>query len=438
MQTNPEGKGSSGRIVSRLTSRLGPGPVNAKVARPSKVSRPTSSKAGPVSVGAFVKFARDKKADALHRSLATQVSFKRVQQFSSSSSLPPVSSAGASEAESSSPLEDCYFAASSMPPAACRIAARSVCDSTRKGYKNIFNKFVRYGERLNVDVFSFSFSALLCIGFFLSLYTCKGSIGSLLMARAAIKFFWEINSELPCPTDTPFVVKFFKGLQTDKKLKNPVRKAYPINYNELEQLFFSVSQGVEYSSLSFIKQRFIAVLILAFSSFSRFEELQNLRVCDLNMVAQDFSVCFRKGKTYRESRFGVIPFIQGRDFNPSVIFTIYLEIVAKLHSEGNNSKDFLFPNVRVLKGRLFTLNTPLTYNTMLKYLKREVSLAQLDFSSFKVGLHSLRRGPVTQSVNSGSDPFLVQKLMRVKSLSMVDHYSELNMDSLLKVSKAAF
>ena len=127
-----------------------------------------------------------------------------------------------------------------------------------------------------------------------------------------------------------------------------------------------------------------------------------------------------------------------KDFNPSVIFTIYLEIVAKLHSEGNNSKDFLFPNVRVLKGRLFTLNTPLTYNTMLKYLKREVSLAQLDFSSFKVGLHSLRRGPVTQSVNSGSDPFLVQKLMRVKSLSMVDHYSELNMDSLLMVSKAAF
>ena len=313
-----------------------------------------------------------------------------------------------------------------------------MCDKTKKSYKTIFDKFVRYGEQLNVNVFSFSFSSLLCIGFFLSIYSCKGSIGTLLIARAAIKFFWEINSELASPTDTPFVVKFFKGLHTDKKLKNPVCKAYPVNYNELEQLFFSVSQGVEFSSLSFIKQRFIAVLLLAYSSFSRFEEIQNLRVCDLNMVSQDFSVHFKKGKTYRESRFGVIPFVSGRDFNPSVIFTIYLEIVAKLHATGNNSNDFLFPNVRVLKGNLFTLNTPLTYNTMLKYLKREVSLAQLDFSSFKLGLHSLRRGPVTQSVNSGSDPFLVQKLMRVKSLSMVDHYSELNMDSLLKVSKAAF
>ena len=50
----------------------------------------------------------------------------------------------------------------------------------------------------------------------------------------------------------------------------------------------------------------------------------------------------------------------------------------------------------------------------------------------------MRRGPVTQSVNSGTDPFIVKKLMRLKSLSMVDHYSEADHKLLLQASKSAF
>ena len=110
-----------------------------------------------------------------------------------------------------------------------------------------------------------------------------------------------------------------------------------------------------------------------------------------------------------------------KDFNPSNIFSIYFDKVAFLQSQSNCASNFLFPNIRVVKGKIFTLNSPITYDNMLKMLKREASLAHLPFSNFKLGLHSFRRGPVTQSVNSGTDPFLVKKLMRVQSLSMVDH-----------------
>ena len=48
------------------------------------------------------------------------------------------------------------------------------------------------------------------------------------------------------------------------------------------------------------------MLILSFSSFTRFEEIQFLLVGQIYMVDQDFSVQFYKGKTYQESRFGVI------------------------------------------------------------------------------------------------------------------------------------
>ena len=71
------------------------------------------------------------------------------------------------------------------------------------------------------------------------------------MARASINYYWVLNgNSRVCPTDSDFVVKFFKGLAFDKKDVKPVVKAYSVNYNELEQLFFAVSQGVSFPLLS--------------------------------------------------------------------------------------------------------------------------------------------------------------------------------------------
>ena len=132
-----------------------------------------------------------------------------------------------------------------------------------------------------------------------------------------------------------------------------MKKAYPISYLELEQLFVSICKGQKCQNLSFIKQRFISMLILAFSSFTRFEEIHFLKIEQIVLIDSDFSVHFLKGKTYRESRYGVIPFIAKKDFNPAEIFGIYYERVAKLHAERNSTVDFLFPNIRVVKGNEF-------------------------------------------------------------------------------------
>ena len=428
--------------VSTSTSSLSPG----KVVQSLRPSHPTSEKSnakgrvhatrvrpsGPrgcpprVRPGQFVAFARSKLGIG-----RLQVDSVPVQAVLKKENVP----ASSSEVKDFIPVGF----SSSMPDAALVIASNSLQSSTKKNYKNIFRRFVHYGESLGTDVLKFDFSAIFLVSFFLSLYTNKGSIGSLLMARAAINFYWILHcNSSSCPTDSPFVSKFFKGLTTDKKLLKPVQKAYPVNYDELQQLFFSISGGISFPLLSFIKQRFIALLILAFSSFARFEETQFLKVANIVMVDSDFSIQFEKGKSYRESRYGVIPSFPFKDFDPAHIFGIYLDRVALLHSEGNCSNDFLFPNIRAVRNKVFPLNTPVSYSNTLKTLKREASLAHLPFSSFKLGLHSLRRGPVTHSVNSGADPFIVKKLMRVKTLSMVDHYSEADHQLLLKASKSAF
>ena len=76
------------------------------------------------------------------------------------------------------------------------------------------------------------------------------------------------------------------------------------------------------------------MIILAFSSFEKFNFL---RVENLTMIDNDFSVSFLKGKTYRELRYGVIP---SKDFDPANIFSIYLDILALLHEEGNSKNIF--------------------------------------------------------------------------------------------------
>ena len=206
-----------------------------------------------------------------------------------------------------------------MPREAIDIAMDSIFSNTRSKYNNMFCKFVLYGQQMGSNVLLYNFSAVLVIGFFLSIYSNRSSIGSILLARAAIRYFWVLNSSgLSSLTDSEFVSKFMKGLNHQKKKYKPVRKAYPLSYTELEQLFFGVCQGGNFTDQPFIKQRFICMLILSFSSFTRFEEIQGLLVGQIILVDQDFSVQFHKGKTYLESRFGVIPYIPTRDFKTAL------------------------------------------------------------------------------------------------------------------------
>ena len=96
------------------------------------------------------------------------------------------------------------------------------------------------------------------------------------------------------------------------------------------------------------------------------------------------------------------------------------------------------PNVPVKKDLVVLCDRPVAYNYFLKLLKTKASLAHLSCVELKLKLHSLRRGPVTKAVNAGTSDFRVQKMMRVASLSMVDHYSVADHKFLLQTSKSAF
>ena len=119
---------------------------------------------------------------------------------------------------------------------------------------------------MGTNVLLYSFSQVLVIGFFLSIYSSKGSSGSILMARASIRFFWILNSSsgLPYPTDSDLVKKFMKCLNFEKKKFKPLVKAYPLSYSELEQFFGGVFMGGNFIDQPFVKTRFICMLILSY------------------------------------------------------------------------------------------------------------------------------------------------------------------------------
>ena len=78
-----------------------------------------------------------------------------------------------------------------------------------------------------------------------------------------------------------------------------------------------------------------------------------------------------------------------------------------MHATQNSEQDFLFPNVVIKKG-VVTL-CPVAYNYFLKKLKMEATLAHLSCDELKekLGLHSLRRGPVTKAINAGTSDVIV-------------------------------
>ena len=69
-----------------------------------------------------------------------------------------------------------------MPVEALIIASDPICSLTRLKYISVFCCFVLYGQNMGTNVILYSFSQVLVIGLFLSVYKNKGLIGSILMA----------------------------------------------------------------------------------------------------------------------------------------------------------------------------------------------------------------------------------------------------------------
>ena len=70
-----------------------------------------------------------------------------------------------------------FVSSSVMPLEALCIASNSIAESTKSKYRSVFLRFQKYGRAKGVNILTYSFSQILFIGFLLSIYTNKSSLG---------------------------------------------------------------------------------------------------------------------------------------------------------------------------------------------------------------------------------------------------------------------
>ena len=93
-----------------------------------------------------------------------------------------------------------------------------------------------------------------------------------------------------------YVSLFLKGVE--RKFKKIPKKAYPISYNELQQIFNFIVGDSDLESLPSVELRFIMYLLTSYSSFGRYEEIAELKTEDVFGEEESFIIFFKKGKSY--------------------------------------------------------------------------------------------------------------------------------------------
>ena len=86
----------------------------------------------------------------------------------------------------------------------------------------------------------------------------------------------------------------------------------------------------------------------------------------------------------------------------------------------------LFPALVCRRKKLLTLDRPASYESVLHQFRSFAKLAKIAGSPEDFGLHSLRRGGVTSSINNGCVDHVVSKQMRVASVNTVHRYATLD------------
>ena len=138
------------------------------------------------------------------------------------------------------------------------------------------------------------------------------------------------------------------------------------------------------------------MLLTLYSSFMHFEEVINLTLSDVELEEAGFVFTFKKGKSYQfgESNIGIVANLPKLQFNPSRVFSIYLD--TSLHARSKKNSDWLFPSCRVSKMLEISLDKLVSYSV----IKKQFSLLVYEFN-------------------------MVKKAIRVKSRSNVGYYAPL-------------
>ena len=231
---------------------------------------------------------------------------------------------------------------------------------------------------------------------------------------------------LPSPTDNHLVQAFVAGAH--RLVAKPVTRKEPVTVETLEKLV----QKLAAPSATLTDIRTVSICVLGFSAFLRFDELSQLRACDLEFGEELLKITIRSSKT-DQLRQGnqVMVSRSGKPTCPVAILERYLQMAG----EPMSSDKPLFRGItKTKKGEKLRNSGGLSYTRT-----RELVLGQfkeLGMDTKRLGLHSLRAGGATAAANAGIQDRLFKRHGRWRSETAKDGYIRESQEDLLSVSRS--
>lgn len=298
---------------------------------------------------------------------------------------------------------------------------QSRSDSTNTKYFGAFKRWERF-------ISSHGFSALpaspIHIALYLNSLLANGSSFSVLSSAVyAIKWVHRTNG-LSDPSTDSFVTNLLEA--SKRTAKKPVCRKDPVSSDTLIDLcnMFSQSNDV-------LVVRDLAMILICFSGFLRFNELSNLHCSDVRFSDKFFTIIVRKSKT-DQYRFGSDIVISKCETAacPYAMLARYIS-VAEIDI---TSEEFLFkPAYRSgTVCKLIHKNKPLSYTGAKEAVLKRLNIVS---EGKNYGLHSLRAGGASTAANNGVNDRCFKRHGRWRSESCKDGYVADSIEKRLKVTQ---
>lgn len=298
---------------------------------------------------------------------------------------------------------------------------KSRSDSTVSKY---FGSFRRWERFINAEGGSAIPAEPVHVALYLTeLIDKKCSVSVIQSAVYGIKWAHKVRG-MSDPTDNHFVTNLMESCKRQNSV--PVERKDIVTSEQI----ISLCEKYE-SSCDILVLRDLAMIVLCFSGFLRFDEVSSLRCKDVSLHEHFLSLFLVKSKTdqYRQGNKVLI--------NEGKTAGCPISILKRYISAANvdlKSGDFLFKPAYRSKGKcaLINKNKPISYTrareTIISRLKEVCGDANL-------GLHSMRAGGASMAARSTVNERCWKRHGRWKGEKSKDGYVEDTIEKRLEVSK---
>ena len=300
----------------------------------------------------------------------------------------------------------------------------SRADNTTLTYLNGFKRWRSWASKfpeITVLPATLAYVALYLLGV-LQASTSPSPVQS---ALYSIRWAHDIAG-LESPTSHTLPQKVLESAR--RRLSHQTSKKLPFT-GEILLKFFQSLAG------SLVDTRFMAMALLAFAGFLRFDELSNLKLKDVVSHATYFELFIEGSKTAQYHEGAVVPIVKtGTDLCPWANLLKYLsQAQLSLPTSANGGDGFLFGNIQTKSGRQFIRSaSKLSHSRCREVLLKKLVDVGLDPKCYS--WHSFRSGGASSAANNGISDRMFKRHGRWRSENAKDGYVEDSLESRLAVS----